>query len=158
MKRLFLSMLVALTALAMVLPVSAEVVYNEIYPINMVVWVECANGGLGEEVYFTGELHELYAVTEDGSGGYHIKWHYQPQGLTGEGQTTGDKYQATGVTQGQDNVAADMFPYESTYVNNFRIIGQGKGNNYLVHENIHVTINANGEVTSEHDNWNVDCK
>src|SRR6266567_741998 len=42
--------------------------------------------------------------------------------------------------------------------NNVRIIGQGPGNNLLVHENAHITINANGTVTVFHDNFSVDCK
>ena len=31
-------------------------------------------------------------------------------------------------------------------------------NNFLVHENTHVTVNANGEVTASVDNFSVDCK
>jgi hypothetical protein len=45
-----------------------------------------------------------------------------------------------------------------TYVNNFRIIGQGPGNNFLVHETMHITLNAAGILTVSHDNINVDCK
>jgi hypothetical protein len=43
-------------------------------------------------------------------------------------------------------------------VNNFRIIGQGPGNNYLVHETMHFTINADGTTTVSFDNLTVDCK
>jgi len=43
-------------------------------------------------------------------------------------------------------------------VNNFRIIGQGPGNNFLVHETFHFTINANGNVTAFVDHFSVDCK
>ena len=43
-------------------------------------------------------------------------------------------------------------------MNNFRIIGQGPGNNFLVHETFHVTINANGVVTATVDNFSVECK
>jgi hypothetical protein len=38
------------------------------------------------------------------------------------------------------------------------MIGQGPGNNYSVHENFHITFNANGDVTAVQDNFNVDCK
>ena len=48
--------------------------------------------------------------------------------------------------------------FNQTFINNFRIIGQGPGNNFLVHENFHLTINANGDVTTVHDNFSVDCK
>jgi hypothetical protein len=43
------------------------------------------------------------------------------------------------------------------FINNFRIIGQGPVNNFLVHETLHFTINADGTVTVFHDNFSV-CK
>jgi hypothetical protein len=84
-----------------------------------------------------------------------VKTHDQPQGISGTGLVTGDKYQATGVTQDEFNTSFGM---EETFINNFRIIGQGPGNNFLVHENFHITINANGTVTAFHDNFTIDCK
>jgi hypothetical protein len=68
------------------------------------------------------------------------------------------KYQATGVTQDYFKGAFNNGQFNQTFVNNFRIIGQGPGNNFLVHENFHLTINANGEVTATHDNFSVECK
>jgi hypothetical protein len=134
----------------------AEVTTNE--KINFdgfTVFVPCAAGGAGELVVFTGNLHVLLTTTLDNAGGFHAKTHFQPQGLTGVGMTTGAKYQATGVTQ--DNLNGTVGS-TYTFVNNFRIIGQGPGNNYLVHENYHITVNANGTVTVEHDNFTIDCK
>ena len=64
------------------------------------------------------------AFTANSAGGFHLKYHSQPQGLTGIGLTTGLKYQATGVTQEEINVnAAEV----TTFVNNFKLIGQGPG-------------------------------
>jgi hypothetical protein len=48
--------------------------------------------------------------------------------------------------------------FETTFVNNFRIIGQGPGNNFLVHETAHITINADGTVRVNHDNLSTECK
>ena len=136
--------------------VRAEVVQNESIDFTgFTVFVPCANGGAGEEVVFEGNLHFLFAVTEDANGGFHLKSHAQPQGLTGYGLVTGAKYQATGVTQDNFNAKVGQ---TSTYVNNFRIIGQGRGNNFLVHETYHVTVNANGVVTVVHDNFSFECK
>jgi hypothetical protein len=45
-----------------------------------------------------------------------------------------------------------------TFVNNFRIIASGPGNNFLLHEETHITINANGAVTVLHDNLSIVCK
>jgi hypothetical protein len=127
-------------------------------PIALAVFVECANGGAGELVELTGTLHVLFHVTVDAQGGVHVKSHFQPQGIRGVGSTTGDKYQATGVTQDHFNAGSDGLPVTFTFINNFRIIGKGPGNNFLVHETFHVTINANGQVTAEVDNFRAECK
>jgi hypothetical protein len=136
----------------------AETITNEQIPLDFGVWVFCANGGNGEFVRLTGELHVLNLVTFDQDGGLHIESHYQPMGVTGYGEVTGDKYQATGVTRENLNIRPAGYPYGYTYVNNFRIIGQGTGNNFLIHENSHVTINADGEVTTQADNFRAECK
>jgi hypothetical protein len=119
------------------------------------IFVPCAAGGAGELVVFTGQLHELISFNMNAAGGTSGFMHFQPQGLTGIGMTTGLKYQATGVTQTSFSVNAGE---QMTFVNNFRIIGQGPGNNLLVHEVSHITIDANGNVTASFDNLSIDCK
>jgi hypothetical protein len=135
---------------------ATTVTTNEKIPLDMPVFVPCANGGVGEVVWLSGTLHLLSHATDDGSGGFHVSIHSQPQGVSGVGLDTGDKYQGTGVTR-EDRNAKPPFPSESTYVNNFRIIGQGPGNNLLIHENVHMTVSANGEVTAEVDNFKAEC-
>jgi hypothetical protein len=125
------------------------------FPIDIFVFVPCANGGAGEDIELSGTLHDLFHVASDGAGGFHVRTLDNPQGVSGTGLTTGVKYQGTGVTQDQFNAKAG---FEETFVNNFRIIGQGPGNNLLVHDNFHVTLNANGEITASHDNFSVTCK
>jgi hypothetical protein len=122
------------------------------------VFVSCAAGGEGEVVDLSGTLHILSHTTVTPSGDVFIKFHFQPQGVKGVGQTTGDVYQGTGVTQGQTLLQADGLPFTDTLTNNFRIIGPGPGNNYLEHFTIHVTINENGELTAEVSNISIVCK
>jgi hypothetical protein len=122
--------------------------------INFAVLVPCANGGAGEIVVLNGILHTVINTTIDATGGVHVKTHSQPQGLTGFGLDTGDKYNGVGVTQEQFNIGKG---FEDTFVNNFRIIGQGPGNNFMVHQDLHVTVNANGTVTAFHDNLRITC-
>lgn len=129
---------------------------NEQIDVSILAFVPCANGGAGEFIIVSGPLHILTHVTISNSGNIHVKQHFQPQGLSGEGLTTGDKYQGTGVTQEQFNLNGPL-PITDTFINNFRMIGQGPGNNFMVHENFHVTVNANGTVTSVHDNFSVTC-
>ena len=134
---------------------ATTVTTNEQIPIALVAFVPCANDGAGELVQLTGTLHVLTHVTIDDQGGLHVKQHFQPQGVSGVGLTTGDKYQGTGVTQDQFNATAGL---EQTSINNFRIIGQGPDNNLLVHATFHVTITPNGDVTTIVDNFSVECR
>jgi len=141
-------------AFASVSAAQAAVITNQNIPIDISVFVPCANGGAGEVVDLSGTLHDMFAVTVNGNH-FSAKVHDNPQGITGTGETTGDKYQGTGVTQQQlsGNVGE-----ETTFINNFRIVGQGPGNNFLVHETFHVTVNANGDVTASVDNFSVACR
>jgi hypothetical protein len=127
-------------------------------PTDLAVFIPCANNGAGEVVQLSGPLHVLFHFTISARDKIVIKSHFQPQGISGVGQTTGDKYRATGVTQETTTFDGTGVPFETTLVNNFRIIGQGPGNNLLVHQNMHVTINAKGEVTVFVDNFKFDCK
>jgi hypothetical protein len=148
---------VAMVVLGLVLPMytRAEKVENLSVTTDIDVFIPCAKGGAGELVTLSGYLHVLIQITENNGGGFHVKTHFQPQGISGVGTVTGDKYQATGVTQDELNVAAGV---EETFINNFRIIGQGPGNNLLIHETFHITINANGDVTVFVDNVSAECK
>ena len=123
-------------------------------PINITVFSPCASGGAGEVVELSGTLHMLFHVTVDDSGGFHAKGHFQPH-VSGVGLTTGDKYQGTEVRQGL-NIQGTV-GFELTFIRNFRIIGQGPGNNFLLHETFHVTV-KNGEVTAFVDNASIECR
>ena len=123
-------------------------------PLDIIVYVPCAAGGVGELVELTGTLHILFVTTIDNRGGFHSKYHFQPQGIAGIGQTTGAKYQGTGVTQGTFN---GKVGFESSFVNNFKIIGQGPGNNFLIHENMHITFHPDGTITGYIDNFSIRC-
>jgi len=136
-------------------PARAEVTDNESIPFTQVLFVPCAADGAGEEVLVSGDLHILTSVTMDQSGGGHLRAHVQPQGISGVGLTTGDKYQATGGDHLETNF---QFGREFTEVSNFRLIGQGPGNNFLVHQTIHFTINANGTLTTDVNHVSAECK
>jgi hypothetical protein len=138
-------------------PANAAVQVNDRTDISLTVFIPCAAGGAGQVVDLTGPLHTLITFTINGNNvsGF---FHFQPQGISGTGETTGEKYQATGVTEESFKTSLQDGQANSTFVNNFRIIGQGPGNNFLVHETLHFAINANGTVTVFHDNFSVECK
>jgi hypothetical protein len=148
--------LVVMLAIVIV-PANAAVQVNDTTEISLTVFVPCAAGGAGEVVDLSGPLHTLISFTINGNNvsGY---FHFQPQGISGTGETTGAKYQATGVTQESFKSYLQNGQANFTFVNNFRIIGQGPGNNFLVHETLHLTINADGTLTVSHDNFSADCR
>lgn len=135
----------------------AAIVTNETVSQPVVAFVRCANGGAGERVVGTFDLHVLITSTVNGNH-RSAKMHYQLQGVSLVGEETGDIYRATGGTQQMSSASLQNGQSEFTFVNNFRLIGPGPGNNLLVHETHHVTINANGEVIATNHNSTVDCK
>jgi hypothetical protein len=149
-QRVFMSLLGGL-GLALSLmgapPARAAVQVNETIPVEpFFVFVDCANDGAGEFISLTGPLHTLITFTEDKNGGVHGTTHFQPQGVTGVGEVTGDVYHAVGLTRDSFNGKKGE---EFTFVNVFYMIGPGPGNNLKVHSTSHVTINANGSVTAD---------
>ena len=148
--------LVAVLAIVVV-PSNAAVQVNDKTVISLTVFIPCAAGGAGEIVDLSGPLHTLISFTINGNN-VSGKFHFQPQGISGTGETTGDKYQGTGVTQQTFKTSLQNGQANLTFVNNFRMIGQGPGNNFLVHENLHINVNANGTLTVFHDNFSIDCK
>jgi hypothetical protein len=121
------------------------------------VFIPCANGGAGEVISGDLQLHVLVTSTVNGNN-VSGKEHFQPQGGSLIGQTTGDKYQATGVTQDSFQGSLQNGQSTFTFVNNFRMIGPGPGNNFLEHETFHITVNANGDTTVTHDKLSEECK
>lgn len=139
-----------------VLAARASVVTENIaIPVELAVPIPCAANGAGEIVELSGVLHMLVHVTVDGRGGLHIRTHTNPQGVSGAGLTTGTAYRSTGATQERASIGRTS---TFTYVNNFRIIGAGPRNDYVLHQNLHVTVNANFAITADADNFWIECR
>lgn len=148
---------IGLAVTMIVIPAHAAIQTNNRTDIALSEFVPCAAGGAGEIVDLAGPLHTLISLTINGNDVSGI-FHFQPQGISGVGETTGQKYRATGVTEESFKTALQNGQANLTFVNNFRIIGQGPGNNFLVHETLHMTINADGSLTVTHDNFSTECK
>jgi hypothetical protein len=136
---------------------NAAVQVNTTTDISLQVFVPCAAGGAGEIVDLSGPLHVLLSFTINGNNISGVQ-HFQPQGISGTGETTGAKYQATGVTSTTFQQSLQNGQASETFINRFDIIGQGPGNNFRVHETAHITFNAAGTVTVNFDDFSVECK
>jgi hypothetical protein len=125
-RRIMMMCLVAMTAL--VVQANAAVEVNHATDISITVFIPCAAGGAGEVVDLSGPLHTLISFTihANNASGY---LHFQPQGIPGTGETTGLTYHATSITQRSFSGSLQNGQSNFTFVNNFRIIGQGPRNN-----------------------------
>jgi hypothetical protein len=151
-----LVLILSLSAASMALAKAFTEGEQFIEEIDFFEYVECAAGGAGEWVVFTGKLHDMYRVTLDENGGFHMIYLSQPMGVSGVGETTGDVYRGTGALVEQQNYG--LVGETSTWVWRYHLIGPGKGNNLYMDETFHFTVNANGELTAEVTNWSAECK
>src|ERR1044072_2021382 len=102
-----LTLAITLVALTLAGPAFAQalaITTNDFVPFAQINFVPCANGGAGELVLIQGTLHIQQHITIHNNRAT-IKVHFQPQGAGGTGLTTGDSYNAVGVTQEVDTIA-----------------------------------------------------
>ena len=140
---------------ATVTAAQAQVITNEQVPLAFAGFVPCANGGAGEILSGTIEVHNLITSTVNDNN-TSDRFQFQPHG-TMVGAITGDVYRVTGITQGTSAESLENGHHTLTYVNNFRLIGPGPGNNLLVHETAHITADGD-DVIVQHDTLSIDCK
>lgn len=131
---------------------NSEKIYNFTEPINQTVFVTCAARGAGESVTLVGPLHVVVTLTSSGPDRGSFTTLVHPQQVTGIGTTTGTLYRALGMTRwsGHQGSAAE-YPSTFTFIDNFRIVGPGTGNDLYSRARYRLTINANGEVSVEFD-------
>src|SRR5215218_6241837 len=138
MRRILVVLAIATVGMAAsVTAAQAEVVSNETVSYAYSGFVPCANGGTGELLTGTIDVHNLITSTVNGnvdSG----QFQFQPQGRL-VGTISGDTYQLTGVTRGTYNEIRQSGESTLTYVNSYQLIGPGSGNNLRVREIAHLT-------------------
>jgi hypothetical protein len=149
------TIVLTLTLAAVAFSQALAITTNDFVPFAQVAFVPCANGGAGENVLLQGVLHIQNHLTINDNR-LNLKIQVQPQGVEGTGVVTGDKYQGTGVTQVQ-NSTGPIGASEVVLINNFRLIGQGPGNNLQVHQTIQIAIDANNFIRSNVLNTTIDC-
>jgi hypothetical protein len=138
----------ALALLSMRTTTSASVVSNTITPIppNAVLFDSCT----GEGVHVTGTIHIVTAVTLDATGGTHTEMHFNVQGVSGVGLSTGIQYRGihTETYSSNSNGASEF----TTRID-IHLISAGASSNLTIRDVlVHVTVNADGTVTASIDN------
>jgi hypothetical protein len=126
---------------------------NETIPFTSTLPNPC-NGDL---VTFQGNMHVTSHVTNDASGGFHLKSHVNYQNVSGTGTPSGNTYNVR-TTSNETINDNDGPQYETTVIQNVKLITQGPALNYFLQIVFHVTINANGQTTSTVDEAKVQCR
>jgi hypothetical protein len=129
---------------------------NQTIPIIYNTFVPCANGGAGEFVELTGEMHMvIHATSNDNHGTSNI--HSSFVRLTGVGLTTGDTYRGVGASGTSFTFQSDGDTSALTSTSNTLFVGPGPDNNLVLRQVFHFTI-VDGEMTSFQNNATFDCK
>jgi hypothetical protein len=139
---LMVAVLLAVTAVP-TLAGGAPVVTNEVVPISGTSEVPCANGGAGEVVAFSGEMHMLVGQVPNEDGGITLIWNQNAMGITGVGLTTGTQYRVAGMHHGTQTVQASGAGTIST-IDNMLFVAAGPGNTLRAHVVEQVRIEPDG--------------
>jgi hypothetical protein len=151
MRRSIIFLAVVACGLLSVTSASARAFTQKI-PFDVVLAPEEA---CGEAIHLNGTLLAQFSTTESSGGNIEVGFHFNPQGITGVGLTSGATYHATGVTLGTTTIRAGGI--SDTFVNSFKIIGEGSAQNFLETDVFHLTMNANGVVTATVDRSTIRC-
>lgn len=130
---------------------------SNLVPFQMGAWVGCANGGAGETVDLEGQLRFMTHTSTDADGGTFERTHVQPWQVWGVGQVTGARYKGVGLTHEQVyQVPTGEARY--SFVNNFRLIGKGPGNNLHMHTVTHMSTDESGVMVASVALESAECK
>jgi hypothetical protein len=143
---------VAMT-LTLVMPpaVGAEVLLN----VNVDSSADDYNPCTGEPILVYGTVHLLVTQTEDTSGGQRLHSHVNYQDVRALGLITGTTYINPGA--GNAIVNATSGAGEATIQTRTQFIAPGQ-DSFYAEQHIHLTINANGDVTVSYNDVVFTCR
>ena len=127
-------------------------------PLELIdtAFVPCA-GDNGESVELDVREQIVAHESTDSQGRTHVHFIINDKGTTGTGLTSGTRYHQVGATRENDLLVEDA-PVVVSFANVLNLVGQGQAPNLLVHETLHLTINANGVTTVEREIQRVECR
>ena len=109
-------------------------------------------------VTLTGKMHLLAHVTTDAQGGRHATLQINTEGVKGT-DAAGNQYVSSSTNNDSLNEAgAAGSQHEDTVTTKFLLLGKGNLPDLFVKTTMHVTVNANGEVTAEVTNVVAQCR
>ena len=135
-------------------PAQAKLYINTSIPIDITLYNVCTE----EDVAFSGDLHLLVGGNITPSGNGHLNIHLNNQGVSGKGDSSFDSYQVVGAANLSINTDMyDGMPLVVNAVLHMQFVSQGSADNLRLKVNLHVTVNANGDVTATLGNITGEC-
>ncbi len=129
---------------------------NEQFPIDSKVGNVCSNDP-NEIIQLSGTLHVNSTTVSDGNGGFHVTSHANWQGVEGTSLTTGDMYRF--ITRGKSSFNTNgELPFTSTMTTHNNVVSQGTGAILVMQIIFKITVNANGQVTTQFAHQSAECK
>ena len=132
---------------------ASAVTSSSVAPVDFTAYYDCA----GEEIHFAGEFHVVSHLTLDAGGGFVSRMHFNNQGVSGVGLTTGTRYTLSN-THNFTFVSADPLPAVFSHTHNMHLVGQGAAADQVFRVTYHTTFDANGESTSSVFNLAAGCE
>ena len=125
-------------------------------PIDQAVWVSCANGGAGEAVRVTGELHYEVQRTKDSSGVFHLNFKSATSGLTAVGLTSGTFFRGL-MTEHITSRAEDYLNEDVRTSDIIRLVATGSRDSYSLMVSSHFIVDQGTYVLWDQ-TWNEVCR
>lgn len=106
----------------------------------------------------SGDVHIVAQVLAKPDGSFHVKQHVNFQDFEGVGLTTGNDYRVPNSFNSVSNFDTDATG-SANEVTSFHLISEGPGNqpNLTVQAVFHLTVNSNGEATSQFEKLRAVC-
>ena len=124
--------------------------------IDQNVWVSCTNGGAGEAVRVTGELHYESERMQDASGAYHYSFKSATSGLTAVGLTTGTVFRGL-MTERTTSRAEDYLNADIRLDDIIRFVAPSSGESYSLMVSSHIIVDEGNYVLWDQ-TWNEVCR
>jgi hypothetical protein len=125
-------------------------------PVDLNIWVSCTNGGAGEAVHVTGELHYEVERTKDSSGVYHFNFKSATSGLTAVGLTTGTLFRGL-MTERITSRAEDYMNQDLRTADIIRFVAPTSGDSYSLMVSSHIIVDDGNYVLWDQ-TWNEVCR
>ena len=129
---------------------------SEQFPVDFKVGNVCSSDP-NEIIQLNGTLHVNSTAVADGQGGFHLTSHANWQGVEGTSLTTGDMYRFISRGKSSFNTNGEL-PFTSTMTTHNNMVSQGTGAILVMQILFKITVNANGEVTTQFAHQSAECK